>query len=120
MSHVLPERLNAEPPIFRGCGSSELLMLVTINVALWLPLSILVAWLMGALTMALGLAAVATVLGVMAGAGVLSRLKRNRPDGYYQQRFRCWLHDRRLVRSPFIRRSGHWDLGRSCALSPRD
>ncbi|MGE0626167.1 MAG: DUF3487 family protein [Pseudomonadales bacterium] len=40
-------------------------------------------------------------------------MKRNRPDGYYQQRIVLWLDDQGLRRSPFVRRSGAWDIGRT-------
>ena len=43
---------------------------------------------------------------------LFQRLKRNRPDGYYQQRFVIGLHDLGLRRAPFVRRSGCWDIGR--------
>jgi hypothetical protein len=33
---------------------------------------------------------------VVATASLFQRLKRNRPDGYYQQRFLIWLNDRGL------------------------
>jgi conjugative transfer region protein (TIGR03750 family) len=53
---------------------------------------------------------VATVLLM---ASLFQRLKRNRPDGYYQQQIVLWLDDRGVKRSPFVRRSGAWDIGRS-------
>jgi conjugative transfer region protein (TIGR03750 family) len=49
-------------------------------------------------------------------ASLFQRLKRGRPDGYYQQQFAIWLSDHGLRRSPFIRRTGAWDIGRESAL----
>ena len=48
---ILAERLNAEPVIFRGCSASELGVIVALATGLWLPLSLLLAWWGGALTM---------------------------------------------------------------------
>ena len=48
---LLADRLNAEPVIFKGCSSSELGMIVGVSVLIWLPLSLLIAWLIGAVTM---------------------------------------------------------------------
>lgn len=111
-SSVLPERLNAEPPIFKSCTSTELITLAIGALVVWIPLGALLAWLLGALPMMLGIAGIGTVVSVLVAASVLQRLKRNRPEGYYQLKVHVCLHDHGLKRSPFIRRSGYWDLGR--------
>ena len=110
---VLAERMNAEPAIFRGCSSSELGLIVALAAALWLPVSLLLAALAGALSMAFGLAGIAIVATVILTAGLFQRIKRGRPEGFYQQRLLIALSDRGLKRSPFIRRDGHWSIGRS-------
>ena len=43
---ILADRLNAEPAIFKGCSSSELGMIVGLAIVIWLPLSLLLAWLL--------------------------------------------------------------------------
>lgn len=105
--------MNAEPAIFRGCSSSELGLIVALAAAVWLPLSLLLAALAGALSMAFGLAGIAIVATVVLTAGLFQRIKRDRPEGFYQQRLLIALSDRGLKRSPFIRRDGHWSIGRS-------
>jgi conjugative transfer region protein (TIGR03750 family) len=119
---ILADRLNAEPVIFRGCSSSELGMIVGVSVLLWLPLSLLLAWLLGAITMGFGIAGVGVVATVVVCATLFQRIKRGRPEGYYQQRIRIRLHDLGLRRSPWVRRSGAWDIGRTrhAALPLRD
>ncbi len=110
---ILADRLNAEPAIFKGCSSSELGVIVGVAALVWLPVSLILAGLAGAVTMGFGIAGVGIVATVLLMASLFQRLKRNRPDGYYQQRIVLWLDDRRLRRSPFVRRSGAWDLGRT-------
>jgi len=110
---ILADRLNAEPAIFKGCSSSELVVIVGVAALIWLPVSLALAGLMGALTMGFGLAGVGVVATVVAMATLFQRWKRNRLDGYYQQRFVIWLHDRGLRRSALVRRSGSWDIGRT-------
>ena len=110
---ILADRLNAEPAIFKGCSSSELGVIVGVAALVWLPVSLVLAGLMGAVTMGFGLAGVGVVATVVVTATLFQRLKRNRPDGYYQQRFAIWLHDKGLRRSTLIRRSGSWDIGRT-------
>ena len=110
---ILADRLNAEPVIFKGCSSSELGVIVGVAALVWLPVSLILAWLAGAVTMGFGIAGVGIVATVLLMASLFQRLKRNRPDGYYQQQIVLWLDDRSLKRSPFVRRSGAWDIGRS-------
>jgi conjugative transfer region protein (TIGR03750 family) len=119
---LLADRLNAEPAIFKGCSSSELGVIVAAAALLWLPLSFVLAWLAGALTMGFGIAGVGIVATVVLTAGMFQRLKRGRPEGYYQQRFILWLDDLGVHRAPVVRRSGAWDIGRRghATLSLRD
>ena len=113
MGEILADRVNTEPAIFKGCSSSELGVIVVVAALVWLPLSLLIAGLLGAVTMGFGLAGVGVVATVVIAATLFQQLKRNRPDGYCQQRFVIWLHDAGMRRSPLIRRSGVWDIGRS-------
>ncbi|MDE0411319.1 MAG: TIGR03750 family conjugal transfer protein [Gammaproteobacteria bacterium] len=115
---VLADRLNAEPAIFRGCSSSELGMMAGIAIAVWLPLGFLLAWLMGAATMGFGIAGVGVVGSVVILATLFQRIKRNRPEGYYQQWLRMRLHSLGLGRAPWVLRSGTWDIGRTHAPLP--
>jgi len=110
---ILADRLNAEPAIFKGCSSSELGVIVGVAALVWLLVSLILAGLAGAVTMGFGIAGVGIVATVLLMASLFQRLKRNRPDGYYQQQIVLWLDDRGLRRSPFVRRSGAWDIGRS-------
>ena len=115
---ILADRLNVEPAIFKGCSSSELGLIVGVAALVWLPLSLLLAGLMGAITMGFGIAGVGVVATVIVMAGLFQRLKRGRPDGYYQQQALIWFADRGLRHAPFIRRSGAWDIGRRSAAVP--
>ena len=119
---ILADRLNAEPVIFRGCSSSELGTIVVVAILVWLPLSLLLAWLLGAITMGFGIAGVGVVATVVVSATVFQRNKRGRPEGYYQQQFRIRLHELGLRRAPWLRRSGAWDIGRTrrAAIPLRD
>ena len=109
----LPERLNDEPPVFKGCSVSELTTLAMLAGGVWLPISLVVAAIFGAITMGFGIAGVGVVATVVLAAGQFQKLKSGRPSGFYLQQFRCWLDARGLVKAPFIRRSGYWNIGRS-------
>jgi len=119
---ILADRLNAEPAIFRGCSSSELGMIVGLAIVVWLPFSLLLAWLLGAVTMGFGIAGVGVVATVVALATLFQRIKRGRPEGYYQQWLRIRFHRLGLYRTPWVLRSGSWDIGRTqrAPLPPRN
>ena len=88
-------------------------MIVGVSMLIWLPLSLMLAWLLGAITMGFGLAGVGVVATVVVCATIFQRIKRGRPEGYYQQQIQIRLHDLGLRRSPWVRRSGAWDIGRT-------
>lgn len=118
---VLADRLNAEPVIFRGCSSTELAVMAALAIVVWLPLGFGLAWSLDAATMGFGIAAVGVVASIVGLATLFQRIKRNRPEGYYQQWLRMRLHAFGLCQPPWVVRSGPWDLGRTHApLPPRD
>jgi conjugative transfer region protein (TIGR03750 family) len=110
---ILADRLNAEPVIFRGCSSSELGMIVGLAIVLWLPFSLLLAWLLGAVTMGFGIAGVGVVITVIGMASFFQRVKRGRPEGYYQQWLRIRLQHWGVALTPWVLRSDAWDIGRT-------
>lgn len=110
---ILAERMNAEPAIFKGCCSSELGLIVGVALVVWLPVSLLLAWLLGAITMGFGIAGVGVVVTVVVMATLFQRIKRGRPDGYYQQWLRIRLQATGCYRTPWVLRSGSWDIGRT-------
>jgi conjugative transfer region protein (TIGR03750 family) len=107
---LMADRVNIEPPIFRGCSSSELLQLVSFLTVVGLPLAVAIAVALGKPMLFLGIIMVFDVGGVWAGAGWFQRVKRGRPDHYYVHLARAWAAAKGLIRSAIIRRSGAWDL----------
>ena len=61
----LADRVDSEPLIFRGCTNSELVTLLIVSTIVWLPVSILVAVLIGRPALFLGILA-ATLLELAA------------------------------------------------------
>jgi conjugative transfer region protein (TIGR03750 family) len=104
--------LNAEPTIFKGCTYTELGLIVALSLVFWLPASLTFAGLLGRFSMGLGAATFGVAGTVYWMAGFFQRIKRGRPEGYYQARVAVWLHDLGVRDSGYCRRSGPWDLGR--------
>lgn len=113
LEEVTADRMNSEPMILRGCTSSELVTLVTVAIIIWLPLSIFIAWVLDAIAMAMGIAGIGILITVFVMATLFQRIKRGRPDGYYQQVIALWLHDKRWRRSKFCAPDGLMSLGRT-------
>lgn len=112
-SDVLADRVDIEPPIFKGCSSSELLAMLIVAALVWLPLSVLSALAIGKGAFALAILAVGVIGSVYVGACVFQRVKRNRPDHYYVHLVMRLLQLSKLRSFPLTWRSGHWDIGRS-------
>ena len=112
-NELLPNRLNAEPSIFRGCSLSELMLLTGVGLAIWIPTCLIVCGLFGFLMMGVGIGILSTLAWVFIGATILQKMKRGRPIGYYQLKIRLMLEDRGLVAPQFMRGSQVWDIGRS-------
>ena len=110
---VLADRVDIEPPIFKGCSSSELLAMLLAAVAVWIPLSLLLAFAVGKPAFALAILAVGVIGSVFFGAAFFQRVKRNRPDHYYVHVVKRTLHRAGLWSFPLAWRSGWWDIGRS-------
>ena len=110
---VLADRVDIEPPIFKGCSSSELLAMLIGAVAVWIPLSLLLGLALGRITYSLAFLAVGVIGSVYCGAAFFQRVKRNRPDHYYVHVLKRRLHASGMWSFPLVWRSGHWDIGRS-------
>jgi len=112
-TETLADRLNQEPVIFRGSTNSELGMILICAVGFWLPVSLIIAALLGAVMMGLGISALGVLATVFLGSTFFQRIKRGRPDFYYQQKLIIFLNKTGLKKSSLILRGGHWDLGRT-------
>lgn len=108
----LAERLNVETPLFKNCTGYELTTLIIASFLSLAPLLTLAGWSLGYPFLGFGASALATLLATLIGATILQRVKRNRPDGYYQQKITLLLVELGLKKSSFIYRSGYWHIQR--------
>jgi conjugative transfer region protein (TIGR03750 family) len=106
------ERINEEPIIIRGMTSSELRVAMIVTFIIWLPLSITLGIAVGRPMMGLGLVGVGGIVSILFIGTVFQKVKRNKPDGYYQQLVTISLSKTGLKKSPFLKYSGSWSVGR--------
>jgi conjugative transfer region protein (TIGR03750 family) len=107
---LLADRVNIEPPIFRGCSDSELVQLAAVLTVVNLPLSLVIAIGIGKPLYFLGMVMLGDLFGIWFGAGWFQRQKRGRPDYFYIHRARLWLSRRGIWRLRLIHRTGAWDV----------
>lgn len=112
LDYIIGTRMNAEPSILRGCSSTELMLVAGAATLFWLPVGIILAFVIG--PVAIGLAGALIVGTVYVGGGVFQKVKRGRPDGYYQHWVDNQLHKLGLRRTNFIKpKKGALGLGRT-------
>lgn len=109
----IAKRIDEEPVVFRGCTASELMVILGMAAAFWVPAALVIAGLAGYFTAGFGLAVVGIVVTLLAASKYFQSIKRGRPDGYYQHKTLLRLDALGLRRSGFIVHTGLWDLGRT-------
>lgn len=112
-TETLADRLNQEPVIFRGSTNSELGIILLCAVVFWVPFGFVVAALFGAVVMGLGISSLGVLITIVVGSTVFQRIKRGKPDNYYQHQVIIKLDQLKLRKSSLVLTSGNWDLGRT-------
>mgnify|MGYP003137702575 FL=1 len=116
-AEILADRLNNEPPIFRGLSNSELGMVLKVGALFWVPTCLIVATILGKTMMGMGAAMLMLLLTILVSGSLFQRIKRGRPDYYYQHYL--------MIRDVFLRvktntknqrviqYTGTWGVGRT-------
>jgi conjugative transfer region protein (TIGR03750 family) len=110
---ILAERLNTAPAVSRGCSVPEILMILVTALSVCLPIGGGLGLGFGAFQLGLAGGVVGVVLVLAVVPTLLQRFKRDRPPGYPRLWVAVRLHDLGVWPSPYIRKSGIWDLGRT-------
>ncbi|MCL6483939.1 MULTISPECIES: TIGR03750 family conjugal transfer protein [Janthinobacterium] len=115
----LTDRANREPVILRGLTSSEAQMAIFIVMPIYAVIGLVVAFVTSIWALGVLIASLAPMLTVWVVAGWLAKVKRNKPDYYYQHRFKLWLAKNGLQKSRFIDHDGFWETGRDVPVPRR-
>mgnify|MGYP003640960861 FL=1 len=116
-AEILADRLNNEPPIFRGLSNSELGMILKVGALFWVPTCLIVATILGKTMMGMGAAMVMLLITILVSGSLFQRIKRGRPDYYYQHylmlrdvflRLKINTKNHRVIRY-----TGTWGVGRT-------
>jgi len=82
----LTRRVNQEPTVMLGLNGSELAALSAAATLFWFPAGFLIALAMGAWPLGFVLGMLGAIASVSLAGMILKQVKRQRPNGYYQQR----------------------------------
>lgn len=110
---LLAERLNQEPVVFWGYTNSELSLAIKVACAIGFTTCLTLGLVIGKGVSLLGGGLLLTLGLVALGGKQLQRLKRGKPDFYYQTRLRLTLHRLGLTDSGFFSHQGYLHLGRN-------
>ena len=102
-------RLNGEPVIILGFTRHELTQVLLIALVVCLPLGLLVMSVIGRTMQGIPVGLLLALAVLIITGLTLSKIKRQRPMAYYQQRLALWCEDSRLHSTPFIRSARVWD-----------
>lgn len=108
----MADRLNFEPVIFRGCTGSEMIVLVKIALVVWLPVGLLIM-ILAAPALGMGVMLFGALGTVFFSATAFQRIKRGRPEFYYQIKMKKLTSRHFGTKSPYIEHTGQWSLGRT-------
>jgi conjugative transfer region protein (TIGR03750 family) len=110
---MLVNRLNFDPVVYKGCTEKEILLVVLITA---LPLCLLFGifgyLLWQNIFFGILIGGILGIGGVFAALNLVQRLKRDKEPGYLQQALFYKLEQKHLLKTPVIRRSGVWMIGR--------
>lgn len=108
----IPDRLNEEPIIFLSMSETELKYSVLACVVFWVPVCLVIGWLLGNAVLGLAGSMAMTYLSMWLAGKRLRVLKRGKPKQYHALAITAWLEDHGLKRKTLIRRSMTWDIKR--------
>ena len=108
----IPDRLIAEPVVFRGLTDSEVVMLMAVGVVFWIPVSVLLLWPLGFALFGVGVGLGLAIVTLLVAGKWLTRIKRKMPDGLHVVYLKHTLQRRGLMSFGYLHRTGHWDIRR--------
>jgi conjugative transfer region protein (TIGR03750 family) len=109
----LVNRLNFDPVVYKGCTEKEIMLVVFV---IALPLCFLLG-VMGYVMwrnifFGILIGGVLSLLVVFIALRVIERLKRDKEPGFLQQALMFKLEQKGILKTPIIRRTGSWTIGR--------
>jgi len=109
----LTDRVNAEPAILRGLSSTEAVIAIAVSFAIWIPISLVIAFAVGHMQVSVIFMGAGPIASVWLLSGWFQKVKRDQPDYVYLHKYRKWMAAKGLSVPRFLSHSGYFDIGRS-------
>lgn len=109
----IPDRLIADPVVFRGMTDGEVVFIVVVGLLFWIPVCVLILMVFGIGIFGVAAGAGMTIVTLILAGKELTRIKRKQPDGLHIVYFKRLLQRKGLARFGFIDESASWDIRRS-------
>lgn len=114
----IPDRLIADPVVFRGLTDTEVVALIIGGTAFWIPVCVIALIPFGAALFGIALGFGLGILTLVLAAGRLSKLKRRMPDGLHVVYLKKQAQRKfSFVNFGYIDTSGVWDIRRTKAVN---
>lgn len=107
----IPDRLNEQPPVMRGCSWPEIYSIITRSFIYGIPLSLLLSVYLDNYTTLLAATPVFAGVFFWILTGRMARLKNGRPIGYFEVKSNL-AKQKRGGRKVFIISSGYWKISK--------
>lgn len=111
----LPDRLNAEPIVFKGFTTPELFITAGASVPCGLVIAIPFVPLLGWLAFPT-VSLLMPLFTVFFGGKLMARFKRGKPENYLYRRLELWLSLQHIGNPQLIHHSQRWALRRSAPV----
>ncbi|ASC91774.1 TIGR03750 family conjugal transfer protein [Alcaligenes faecalis] len=113
----ITDRVNVQPAILNGMTVDEAQIIGLVSVVVCLLVGLVLLAITGFWQTLLAIMLFGPLVILWFASKYLAGLKRNRPDGYYNQAMHHWMASRGWVKAKFIRHNGYWSLGRTLPFS---
>lgn len=108
----LPDRLNAEPVVFKGFTTPELFVTALFGFLSGLLVAVPFVFFFGWLALPT-ISLLMPLLVIILGGNLMARFKRGKPENYLYRRFDLWLSQQGLGHGRLIHHNQRWALRRS-------
>lgn len=108
----LPDRLNAEPVVFKGFTTPELFATAFFGFLSGLLVAMPLVFFLGWLALPT-ISLLMPLLVIILGGKLMARFKRGKPENYLYRRLDLWLSQQGMGHARWIHHSQRWALRRS-------
>jgi conjugative transfer region protein (TIGR03750 family) len=116
----IPDRLIEEPVVFRGMTDTEIVMLISVSVIFWIPVTVLVLLPFGFALFGVGLGFAISIGTLLVVGKKLQTLKRRMPDGLHVVHLKKVAQKKfSFVNFGYIETSQSWDIRRETPVVKR-